>query len=337
MNNRRFLMVLPVILLAILFLGCQTVPSSQEVPDPTMLSVPATATRSEDATASPVPTTPTPEQPTHEPSPTPTEASSITFDGQRAFQLAVRQVEYGFRPTGSAAGWATGDWIIDELMTAGWETESQVFDYQGVTVRNIVGRSPSSQGKPVVILGAHYDTRRRADQDPDNRDQPVLGANDGASGTAILLELAYSLDVGRIPYDIWLAFFDAEDNGNLDGWDWIVGSTYMASQLTIDPEFVIVVDMVGDSHQEIYYDRNSDPELMSKIWAVAAAMGYGDAFIPAYRYAMLDDHTPFARLGIPAVDIIDFDYPFWHTTGDTVDKLDPQSLTRVGRTLESFI
>jgi glutaminyl-peptide cyclotransferase len=70
---------------------------------------------------------------------------------------------------------------------------------------------------------------------------------------------------------------------------------------------------------------------------VAADLGYGDSFIPAYRYAMLDDHTPFARLGIPAVDIIDFDYPYWHTTNDTIDKVDAQSLARVGRTLEAFL
>jgi Zn-dependent M28 family amino/carboxypeptidase len=251
--------------------------------------------------------------------------------------LVVRQTEFGFRPTGSEAGWATGDWIIDRLETAGWIAEAQVFTYRGVTVRNIMGKSAASGEKPVIILGAHYDTRRKADQDPDNPDEPVLGANDGASGTAVLLELATSLEPDKIPYQVWLAFFDAEDNGNLDGWDWIVGSTYMASQLTIDPEFVIVVDMVGDRSQELFYERNSDPGLMMEIWSVAASLGYDDAFIPAYQHAILDDHIPFARLGIPVVDIIDFDYPYWHTTGDTVDKVDETSLERVGRTLETYL
>jgi len=277
------------------------------------------------------------EIPRPEPTATATTIRRTTFDGERAFELAVRQTEFGFRPTGSLAGWATGDWIIAELEAAGWETETQIFDYQGVTARNIVGKSPGVAGRPVIILGAHYDTRRRADQDPESPHEPVLGANDGASGTAVLLELASSLDLEPIPYQVWLTFFDAEDNGNLDGWDWIVGSSYMAARLTIEPRFVIVVDMVGDRCQQIYYESNSDPELMSAIWSVAAALGYGDAFIPAYRHAMLDDHIPFARLGIPAVLIIDFDYPYWHTTSDTIDKISAASLERVGRTLETFL
>jgi Zn-dependent M28 family amino/carboxypeptidase len=281
--------------------------------------------------------------------PTPTEAASPTpsaqpppattpqFDGQRAYEFVVQQTEFGFRPTGSRAGWSTGDWIIAELEEAGWSTETQVFEYEGVLGRNILGKPMTSEKKPIVILGAHYDTRRRADQDPTRPNEPVMGANDGASGTAVLLELASVLDLGNIPYAVWLAFFDAEDNGNLDGWNWIVGSSYMASRLTIIPEFVIVVDMVGDRDQQIYYERNSDPELTARIMAVASDLGYADAFIPACRYSILDDHTPFLRLGIPAVDLIDFDYPHWHTTGDTLDKIDAKSLERVGRTLEAFL
>jgi glutaminyl-peptide cyclotransferase len=337
MYKAHLLMILAEALLTILLVACQAAAPTNQAPSLPTTSSLTPARRSETPTAKPITASTVPAPPMLEPSSTPAAISSTMFDGQQAYDLVARQIEFGFRPTGSAASWATGDWIIDRLMDAGWETESQSFDYQGITARNIVGKSPGTEEKPIVILGAHYDTRRRADQDPLNPDKPVLGANDGASGTAVLLELALSLDLDRVPYDVWLAFFDAEDNGNLDGWDWIVGSTYMASQLTIDPEFVIVVDMVGDNHQEIYYDRNSDPDLMAKIWAVAAGLGYADAFIPAYRYAMLDDHTPFARLGIPAVDLIDFDYPYWHTTGDTIDKVDAQSLARVGRTLEAFL
>jgi glutaminyl-peptide cyclotransferase len=303
---------------------------------PTSTSVPM---RPPAATSTSVPT-PTPtatETSTPELGPALTTVLSNPFSGQRAYDLVYYQTELGFRPTGSAAGWATGDWIIDRLTQAGWIVEAQEFVYQGVTGRNIVGRSSGTDGRPIVILGAHYDTRRRADRDPSSPGEPVLGANDGASGTAVLLELASSLDLDQIPYSVWLAFFDAEDNGNLDGWDWIVGSTYMASHLTIDPEFVIVVDMVGDKYQQIYYEGNSDAGLMADIWAVADALGYGYAFIPAYRHTILDDHIPFARLGVPAVDIVDFDYPHWHTTGDTLDKIDVQSLERVGRTLEAFL
>jgi len=259
------------------------------------------------------------------------------FDGKEAHQRIIEQTQFGFRPTGSPAGWATGDWIIEQLQAAGWRVETQEFPYMGVTARNIIAKMPRSDGEPVVMLGAHYDTRMRADQDPERPDEPVMGANDGASGTAVLLELAWALEPDKIPYQVWLAFFDAEDNGHLDGWEWIVGSTYMASHLTVRPEFVIIVDMIGDAEQQVYYERNSDPALMQALWQVAAELGYGDTIIPEYRHSMLDDHTPFARLGIPAVDMIDFDYPYWHTTADTADKTSSASLERIGRTVETFL
>jgi len=259
------------------------------------------------------------------------------FDGEQALQLVSEQIAFGFRPAGSHSGRATADWIAEKLRSHGWEVEAQEFTYRGVRCQNIIGRSPASTGEPVVLLGAHYDTRLRADRDPEHPEQPVMGANDGASGTAVLLELAEVLEAEKTAYQVWLAFFDAEDNGGIEGWEWIVGSSYMASRLTIRPEFVIVVDMVGDADQQIYYEHNSDPALMRAIWQVAAQLGYGDAIIPEYRHSMIDDHTPFADLGIPAVDMIDFDYPYWHTANDTLDRVNAASLERVGRTLETFL
>jgi glutaminyl-peptide cyclotransferase len=184
-------------------------------------------------------------------------------------------------------------------------------------------------------LGAHYDTRRSADEEDPSI--PVLGANDGASGVAVLLELARVLDRDRLSGQVWLAFFDAEDNGRLDGWEWCVGSSYMATHLEVVPEAVIVVDMVGDTDQQLYLEGNSDPVLQRRLWEIAATLGYTDTFISEYRWTMYDDHVPFARQGIPAVDIIDFDYPYWHTTQDTPDKVSPESLERVGRVLETFL
>jgi Zn-dependent M28 family amino/carboxypeptidase len=153
--------------------------------------------------------------------------------------------------------------------------------------------------------------------------------------------LARVLDLKKIPNEIWLAFFDAEDDGGLDGWDWIVGSSYMAEHLTATPQAMILLDMVGDADQQFYFDQNSDAALSSQIWSVAAKLGYGSYFIPQGRWAMLDDHTPFAQRGIPSVDIIDFDYgpsnSYWHTTADTIDKISPASLEHVGRTLVAFL
>jgi glutaminyl-peptide cyclotransferase len=162
---------------------------------------------------------------------------------------------------------------------------------------------------------------------------------DGASGVAVLLELARVLDLDLIPHELWLAFFDFEDQGGggMPDWDWIVGSTYMAQNLEVEPQAMILVDMIGDADQQLYYEGYSDPELRAEIWELAASLGYGDVFIPEVRHYMLDDHRPFLDRGIPAVDIIDFDYAYWHTVEDTADKAAPESLERVGRTLEAWL
>ena len=258
----------------------------------------------------------------------------LQFDGERAYEHVIAQCNFGFRPTGSEAWRATGDYIIAELQAHDWAVETQEFPYRDVTVRNIIGRA--GQGSPVII-GAHYDTRLRADQDRTDPTAPVIGANDGASGVAVLLELARVLDRDKLNNEVWLTFFDAEDNGGLDGWEWIVGSTYMAEHLTVKPEFVIVVDMVGDAEQQIYKEHNSDAALQDRLWAIAADLGYEDFFIPEYKWAMFDDHTPFAARGIVAVDLIDFDYPYWHTTQDTPDKVSAASLEHVGRVVELLL
>jgi glutaminyl-peptide cyclotransferase len=153
----------------------------------------------------------------------------------------------------------------------------------------------------------------------------------------VLLELARVVDLSAVDGSVWLVFFDAEDNGRLDGWDWIVGSRRFAESLDFQPEYVIVVDMIGDADQSIYLEANSDPVLQDHIWKIAARLGYADYFIPEVRHSMLDDHTPFLERGITAVDIIDFDYPYWHTVSDTADKVSAESLERVGRTLETLL
>jgi glutaminyl-peptide cyclotransferase len=264
----------------------------------------------------------------------------VAFDGEAAYAHVVAQCDLGFRPTGSEAGWATGDYIISYLQEQGWAVETQEFTYRDTPVRNIIGRPSAGSGpgvgdSPVIVLGAHYDTRRSADKE--SPAIPVLGANDGASGVAVLLELARALDRDKLEHQVWLAFFDAEDNGNLDGWEWCVGSSYMAAHLQVSPQAVVVVDMVGDADQQLYLERNSDAILQTRLWEIAATMGYTDTFVPEYRWTIYDDHVPFAQRGIPAVDIIDFEYPYWHTTQDTLDKVSASSLERVGRVLEAWL
>ncbi len=259
-----------------------------------------------------------------------------TFQGALAYRWVVSQCGYGPRVTGSEAAQQARAEIIAALEAAGWTVRRQPFTYKGVEAVNILAWKGDGEA---VLIGAHYDSRRAADQDDPS--QAVLGADDGASGVAVLLELARALDFPPADRRVYLAFFDAEDDGELDGWDWIVGSTWMAEHWGEAGEpplqAMILVDMVGDEDQTFYYEGNSDPALQAALWSLAAELGYGDHFIPQYRWRMLDDHIPFVRQGIPAVDIIDFDYPYWHTTHDSPDKVSPQSLERVGRLLEVWL
>ena len=258
----------------------------------------------------------------------------VRFNGKRAYQHLVAQCRFGPRIPGSPASGNAGEYIVRELTANEWEVQTQEWLYDRVPLRNIVGIK--GQG-PVVIVGAHYDSRPVADRDPLRRDLPVLGANDGASGTAVLLELARVLDEEMLSMQIWLAFFDAEDSGAIRKWPWSVGASYLAESLTLRPEFVIIIDMVGDSDQQLFWEWSSTRSLQEEVWSLADEMGYGNVFIPEYRHRIQDDHWPFLQLSIPAIDIIDFDYPYWHTIEDTPDKTSPQSLETVGRVVEMFL
>jgi glutaminyl-peptide cyclotransferase len=252
------------------------------------------------------------------------------FNMQRAYQDVLAQTAYGPRIPDSQAHAETIAYIQAELKKAGWKSEIQKSSWKGFDISNII--ASRADQPPQIILGAHYDSRLLADQDPGLGSlSPVPGANDGASGVAVLLELARTLPSDNIT--TWLVFFDAEDNGGLEGRDWIMGSQAFVAKLTFHPKAAIILDMVGDADLNIFIETNSNSVLVSEIWGQAAKLGYGKQFIQESKYSMLDDHTPFLQAGIPAVDIIDFDYPFWHTAADTPDKVSPKSLEIVGETL----
>ena len=258
-----------------------------------------------------------------------------TFNGQEAYTLIEKQLEFGPRIPGTNAHSAAGDWMLKLLAENGWETSEQAFAVDQVKGRNIIAKSEQN-GSYLIILGAHYDTRPIADRDANQPLAPVPGANDGASGTAVLLELSRTLRPETLNIELWLVFFDAEDGGGFENRDWILGSSHFASTLERRPQAVVIVDMVGDADLNLFYERNSDEVLAEEIWQIAQENGYL-SFISTPKYAMLDDHIPFLRLGIPAVDIIDFDYSYWHTVEDTLDKVSADSLQQVGRTLEIWI
>jgi glutaminyl-peptide cyclotransferase len=297
---------------------------AQPEPAPPLSEVPTTYTQPALLTLTPPPTETLP----------PT-VDSVPFDGQRAYTDVQTQVAFGPRIVGTEGHTKVIEWIRGELVKAGWQVEIQESEALGHPIKNIVAKR--SDASPKVILGAHYDSRMYADQDPspENSLKPVPGANDGASGVAVLLELARTLPESTV--DVWLVFFDAEDNGQIEGWDWILGSREFVKNNAFQPRAVVIIDMIGDADLNIYKELNSNPELTDEIWAVAQDLGYGQIFLPDYKHSMLDDHTPFYQAGIPAVDIIDFDYPFWHTTEDTPDKVSAESLKVVGRTLWTWI
>lgn len=262
--------------------------------------------------------------------------SSPVFDAESAWAFLEYQVSLGPRPVGSDAHAMTVDWIYSNLDEFGWDVEIQKTAKLGHPIKNIVAKR--GKGKTWIILGVHYDTRLLSDQDadPSNRNYPVMGANDGASGVAVLLEIARVLT--DIPdAQVWLVFFDAEDNGNIPGWDWILGSRAFVESLEGTPDAVVILDMIGDADLNIYFEANSDEVIRSQIWEQADRLSYSSYFIPTTKFRMLDDHTPFLEAGIPAVDIIDFDYPYWHTIDDTIENVSKGSLRIVGETILAWL
>jgi glutaminyl-peptide cyclotransferase len=261
--------------------------------------------------------------------------ASGNFNGERAETDITTQVAFGPRIPGSTAHALTIQYIQDELQTAGWNSVVLEQEYKGKIAYNIMA-TRNSHG-PSIMLGAHYDSRIVADADPipSNRATPVPGANDGASGVAVLLEIARVLPKNSA--STALLFIDIEDNGHLPGWEWIMGSSAFSENMSFTPKAVIIIDMIGDADLNIFMERNSDPEITAQIWQTAKNLGSDSTFIPEYKYQVLDDHLPFIEKGIQAVDIIDLDYPYWHTTMDTPDKISANSLKIVGDTLLAWI
>ncbi len=267
------------------------------------------------------------------------EPDTAAFDGSRAYTLLLHQTELGARTPNSAAHAQAVAWIQSELEKSGWKVKIQTFNTLGHNGYNIIAYLNNTP--PEIILGAHYDSRIRADRDPDPKkhSQALIGANDGASGVAVLLELARILPAQHTTEaPVWLVFFDLEDNGQIPGWDWILGSrAFVNTYPQLTPKAVVILDMVGDADLNIYFEQNSDSALRTEIWQSAAELGYQKNFIAEEKFILLDDHTPFLEAGFPAVDIIDFDYPYWHTSADTADKTSSESLKKVGETIENWL
>lgn len=283
-----------------------------------------------------------------------------TFNATRAFTDLETQVGFGPRNPGSAGHDACRNFIAGRLDAAGAQVTQQAFTFNAATGADIDGTNllgafaGSARQGGALLIGAHWDTRPVADQDadPNNRDEPILGANDGASGVAVLLELARQFAARPPARPVILAFFDLEDLGNtaltagepLFGFS--LGSRHFAANMgALRPSEAIVVDMVGDANLQIPQEGNSvagGPELVDELWRRGNALGFAQ-FEQRQISGIIDDHVPLIQVGVPAVDLIDFDYPgpnsnrYWHTLDDTVDKCSPASLRAVGQTLLDYL
>lgn len=256
--------------------------------------------------------------------------------GDRAWQHLLAQVKQGPRVPGTEGHAKTLAYLESELRKAGGRVTVDRF-----TVRQDGKTYPMANlyadfgpaAPPQGMLAAHWDTRPFADHDPSpaNRNRPIPGANDGASGVAVLLEVARVLgdDPPRKPLRI--AFWDGEDLGRTEE-GMFHGSRWYVRNRPL-PAWGILLDMVGDRDLEIPQEAHSAreaPELTRRIYETARKLGHARTFPARVGYGVSDDHLPFLRKGVPFVDLIDFDYPAWHTMADTPERCSPRSLEIVG-------
>lgn len=270
------------------------------------------------------------------------------FDAQQSYQYILDQTDLGPRVPGTEAHGKAVTMFIEHFRNCGAEvfidssTFTDTIKNLTLPIRNVVARFYPEADKR-IMLGAHYDSRPMCDQDPDpaNRDKPVLGANDGASGVAVFMELANILSRNKPKIGVDLVLFDLEDWGRDGHLDYFcIGSKHYARQIKVSTyEYVIVIDMIGDADQKIYKEQYSvqrSRPIVNKVWGLAEDLGI-ETFQPQVGYAVYDDHLPFMFIGIPSIVIIDFDYPYWHTVQDTPDKCSPESLSNVGKILVALL
>ncbi len=270
------------------------------------------------------------------------------FDEDRCYQLLVAQCDFGPRPPGSQAHKQLRDWMVTFLDTFADTVYLQHFSefgYKGeiLPMANVIARF-NIKDDSRILLCAHWDTRPRADRDPDStdRDKPILGGNDGASGVAVLLHLAELLYKFPPPIGVDIVLFDGEDYGvEGDLSKYLMGSKYFARNCgSYRPKFAILLDMIGDKDlrisKEYYSAMKFAPELTETVWARAKRLNL-PAFVDTIERAVIDDHHSLAKIGIKIIDIIDFDYPYWHTLEDTPDKCSPESLGQIGKLMVDII
>ncbi len=281
------------------------------------------------------------------------------FDADSAYAYVKAQVDMGIRVPGTPGHEECEAYIIDKLKEFDADTiivqRANVTAFNGdvLPIANIMAQF-KPECKRRVLLVAHYDTRPWADNEPSdkNRQRPILGANDGGSGTGVLLEIARQLGDIAPEIGVDLLFVDAEDYGDSSGWDrkessWGLGTQYWVENMPYTssnmPEYGIVLDMVGGTdakfHRE-YYSHSKSRNIVDKVWGTAAKTGFGDVFVNEVGGSLIDDHVFINRAGIPCIDIVECNNavthsfpPTWHTLSDTMTSIDKKSLNAAGQTV----
>lgn len=275
---------------------------------------------------------------------------NISWDSRRAFGYLQKVCEIGPRVSGTAGMIRQRAMIIEHFRQFGCEIRAQSFDVAhpqtGAPVRMtnlIISFDPTAKER--VVLACHYDTRPFPDRDRTRPRGPFIGANDGASGVALFMEMAHHMKSIRPRYGVDFVMFDGEELVYRDFDKYFLGSEYFSRAYRDNPpdyRYVcgVVADMVADKNLNLYIERNSwkmAPKVTQSIWATARNMQV-DEFIFQQKYEVRDDHLAMNQIaGIPTTDIIDFDYPYWHTTRDTPRSCSATSLAKVGRVLLQWL
>jgi glutaminyl-peptide cyclotransferase len=272
-------------------------------------------------------------------------AAAQRFDAQQAMRWVEFQVDAGPRAPGLPGHQTVAAWLEQQLRARADSVEVQAFTHVTVSgdtlhLENIIARFRPTDPNRVLYL-THWDTRPVADNDPDpaKRELPIPGANDGASGTAMLLEVADALKNDPPAVGVDLLFVDGEDYGSFSTdslKDVLIGSRYFATHLPAGyhPLYAVLWDMVGDRDQQFLqegYSLQGAPEVVERVWSTAESLHLGNIFRPGSWGPITDDHVPLLEAGIRAIDVIDMDYPPHHTMQDTIDKVSAQSLGNAGR------
>lgn len=275
------------------------------------------------------------------------------FDGANAFRYLTDQVNFGPRVSGTKAHDLCRDYLVREMQKSAEAVNLQPFTIRGydgssIHYSNIIS-SFNLKATTRILLLAHWDSRPWADEEADSSlwSQPVPGANDGASGVAVLLEIARHLKASPPGVGVDILFTDGEDYGrHNDRAGFLHGARHFASNLPpgYRPVFGILLDMVGDASLVLPREQHSidfAPDVVDLVWSTAARLGYTQ-FVDAAQGRVTDDHLPLNAAGIRTIDIIDFDYPdesnrYWHTLEDTPDKCSPESLEAVGSVVMTVV